>query len=251
MHACGYVWTRCARGHRYVCVPRQMPLVSVGARVALAIHSSKYIYVHGHPSIFRCVYFGAASRHACGRAFAAGARAGAPACICFRVQSPFRMHRCAYHVHAGVCARMRGDFLWICPFEPMPVNCCPAGAAAGASIARQVHLLHEGEGAPRVARPVQALGDPVRLRRSLARLRRCRRAVPGAGPHHAALDVAAAALPLGGGGRAPRAHGWRTRPTGARSRVGRSRPARPHGWRAGSCTTPRSRSCRRRPSGPS
>jgi hypothetical protein len=34
---------------------------------------------------------------------------------------------------------------------------CAAGAAA-----RQAHLLHEGEGAPRVARPVQALGGPVR-----------------------------------------------------------------------------------------
>ncbi len=34
--------------------------------------------------------------------------------------------------------------------------------AARARGARQVHRLHEGEGAPRVARPVQALGDPVR-----------------------------------------------------------------------------------------
>ena len=29
-------------------------------------------------------------------------------------------------------------------------------------------------------------------------------------------------------GRAPRAHGWRPRPTGAREGVGPSRPARPH-----------------------
>jgi hypothetical protein len=34
--------------------------------------------------------------------------------------------------------------------------------AARARGARQVHLLHEGEGAPRVARPVQALGVAVR-----------------------------------------------------------------------------------------
>jgi hypothetical protein len=48
------------------------------------------------------MYFGAASRRACGRAVAAGARAYAPAFghICHRVQSPFRMHRCVYHVHA-------------------------------------------------------------------------------------------------------------------------------------------------------
>ncbi len=34
--------------------------------------------------------------------------------------------------------------------------------AARARGAPQVHRLHEGEGAPRVARPVQALEDPVR-----------------------------------------------------------------------------------------
>ncbi len=38
------------------------------------------------------------------------------------------------------------------------------------------------------------------------------------GPHHAALDAAAAALPVVGRGRAPRAHGWR------------GRPARGEGW---------------------
>jgi hypothetical protein len=40
--------------------------------------------------------------------------------------------------------------------------CCAAGAAACARGALQVDPLHEGEGAPRVARPVQALGVPVR-----------------------------------------------------------------------------------------
>jgi hypothetical protein len=69
------------------------------------------------------------------------------------------------------------------------------------------------------------------------------------GPSRAALDAAAAALPVVGRGRAPRTHGWRARPTGARSGVGRSRPARPHGWRAGTRATPSSRRCRRRPTG--
>ncbi len=47
------------------------------------------------------MYFGAASRRACWRAVVAGARAG---CICVRVQSQFRMHRCVCHAHAGVHA---------------------------------------------------------------------------------------------------------------------------------------------------
>jgi hypothetical protein len=44
---------------------------------------------------------------------------------------------------------------------------------------RQVHHLHEGGGAPRVARPVQALGDPVRLAPAAAAAVRVR---GGAGP---------------------------------------------------------------------
>ncbi len=43
MHACVSVWTRCAHRHRYVCVLRQIPRVSMGARVSLAIRSAKYI----------------------------------------------------------------------------------------------------------------------------------------------------------------------------------------------------------------
>ncbi len=37
-------------------------------------------------------------------------------------------------------------------------------------------------------------------------------AAPCARQHHAALDAAAAALPVVGRDRAPRAHGWRARP---------------------------------------
>jgi hypothetical protein len=76
-----------------------------GVHVCLAPSVQLKIYVHGHPSIFRCMHFGAASRRACGRAVAAGARAGAPAlgCISLRVQLPLRTHRWAYHAHAGAC----------------------------------------------------------------------------------------------------------------------------------------------------
>ncbi len=42
-------------------------------------------------------------------------------------------------------------------------------------------------------------------------------ALPCRAPGRAALDAAAAALPVVGRGRATRAHGWRARPTGARS----------------------------------
>jgi hypothetical protein len=77
-HACGCVRTRCAHRCRYVCVLGQMPRASMGARVFNRHRFSQICNVHGHPSIFRHVYFGAASRRACGRAVAAGARAGAP-----------------------------------------------------------------------------------------------------------------------------------------------------------------------------
>ena len=89
-HACMYVRTHCAHRYRYVSVPRQMPRLhvdSIAVHSSIDIHSSR---VYGHPSIFRYMYFGAAPRRACGRAFPPGARAGALACgcICVRVQSP-------------------------------------------------------------------------------------------------------------------------------------------------------------------
>jgi hypothetical protein len=139
----------------------------------------------------------------------------------------------------------------------------PIGArrarAARARGARQVHLRHEGDGAPRVARPVQALGATVRpapAARRRARSRRCRRcalrvALPrrALGPSHAASDAAAAVLPVVGrrpsAARAPLARAA-DRPAVA---VGQRRPARPHGGRAGTRTTPSSRRCRRRPTG--
>jgi hypothetical protein len=118
------------------------------------------LYVYGHPSMFRFMHFGAPSRRTCGRAFAAGARAGAPAlgCICLRVQSPLRMHRCVYH--ALMCMRV---CVRLCEVTSIDLARSSARPSIVARRARpQAHLLHEGEGAPRVARPVQALGGTVR-----------------------------------------------------------------------------------------
>jgi hypothetical protein len=61
-------------------------------------------------------------------------------CICLRVQSPLRMHRCVYHARAGVCACLQCDVLWIRPFDPTSARCCAMGAAARARGARQAHL---------------------------------------------------------------------------------------------------------------
>ncbi len=117
------------------------------------------------------------------------------------------------------------------PFDPTSAHCCAAGAAARARGARQAHQIHEGEGAPRMARPVQALrgsvrpadcvcggagAAPLRVRCRAGRwgraarrwMRRRRRCWSSAGP-------------------SPRAHGWRARPTGAREgRAGAARRGR-------------------------
>jgi hypothetical protein len=45
----------------------------------------------------------------------ARARVRALGCICLRVQSALRTHRCAYHAHVGACPCMRGDFAWLRP----------------------------------------------------------------------------------------------------------------------------------------
>jgi hypothetical protein len=211
------------------------------------------IYVHGHPSIFRYMYFGAASRRACGRAVAAGARAGALA----RAASASGYNRRSECVgvpitRMRVCVRaMRGDFpvasARSAPRLPIVARRARAARARGA---RQVHLLHEGEGAPRVARPVQALGDPVRPAAAAAvRVRGGAgaalprvRAAPGAGPAPCGVDAAAAVL-LPARMSAPaadrRALGVGPEPLGVAAV-----------WRAGTRTTPSSRRCRRRSTGP-
>jgi hypothetical protein len=83
---------------------------------------------------------------------------------------------------------------------------------------------------PRPPPPPCAIAAVPALRCCAWRCRRC------------AAARGAAAL---GAGAEPRGVGC----TGARSGVGRSRPARPHGWRAGTRAAPSSRRCRRRPTG--
>jgi hypothetical protein len=201
------------------------------------------------------MYCGAASRRACGRAVAAGARAGALAfgCICLRVQSPLRMHRCVYHAHARVCACMRGDFLWLRPVRP---HVCPlsrggrgrtrggrgphARAVRGRRISdTTVKALPESLGqcklletlcVPRPPPPpcafaaVPALrccawlcraGAPGRsARRWMRRRRRCRRR-PRPSPVHAWLAPPGRPARVGGGPKAAR----RGRTVGAQGRV--------------------------------
>jgi hypothetical protein len=86
MHIRMYVGTYGHIAHKGVdeCVLlRQMPRASMGC-TCISRHPFSGIYnVHGHPSIFRCMCFGAASRRACGRVFAVGARGcGRGGCIC-------------------------------------------------------------------------------------------------------------------------------------------------------------------------
>jgi hypothetical protein len=81
---------------------------------------------------------------------------------------------------------------------PRPPIVARRARAARARGARQVHLRHEGEGAPRVARPVQALGGTVRPAPAAAAVRVCGGA--GAAP----LRVA---LPRRGAGAEPRGVG--------------------------------------------
>jgi hypothetical protein len=79
------------------------------------------------------------------------------------------------------CARAMRGLLCMASARSSPRLPIVAGRARAARAygSRQDHLLHEGEGAPRVARPVQALGATVRpapaCRRRRARSRRCRR----------------------------------------------------------------------------
>ena len=143
-------------------------------------------------------------------------------CICLRVQSPFGVSITCMRVCVRACVATSCGFG---PFVPTSAHCRAAGAAARAWGARQGHLLHEGEGAPRVARPVQALGGTVRPAPAAAaadaRSRRCRRCAAARG----------AAAP-GRWGRTPRR--WMRR----RRRCRSSATAEPRARTAGACGRP-------------
>jgi hypothetical protein len=217
-HVCGYVRTHCAHRYRYVCVPRQMTRISMGARVCIALRSCEYIFggqsiyieIHKRRSIYlnldTCIW----ERHRDARVgvrlcgcVRGSARVG---CICLRYN-----HRSERIGVSNTCMRVCAcacmvTFYGCGPFEPMSAHCCAAGAAARACGARQVDPIHEGEGASRVARAVQALRVPVRPAAASPPPPPCAfvavptllrvRAAPGAGPAPRGVDAAAAVLPV-------------------------------------------------------
>jgi hypothetical protein len=78
MHACTWVCTDTLCTQASICVCAPADATRIDACTCISRHRFSQMYnVHGHPSIFRCMYFGAAPRRACGRAVVcAGARAG-------------------------------------------------------------------------------------------------------------------------------------------------------------------------------
>jgi hypothetical protein len=207
--------------------------------------------------------FAAAPRRACGRAVVAGARADAPAWVASASGSNRRFECIGVPItRMRMCVRaMRGDFpVVLARSTPRLSTGARRARAARARGVRQVHRRHEGEGAARDARPVQALGGTVRPAPAAAAVRVCggagaallREALPRRAlwPSRAALDAAAAALPVVGRRPSP-AHAWLARAADCRACPGWAGAARrrPHGWRTGSRTTASSRRCRRRPTG--
>ncbi len=168
-------------------------------------------------------------------------------CVCKYVYASEYVYVCsACRIHASVCLRA--------------CACVRVGARAVLAVLygrliryTKVRALPESLGQCKLLETLCVPHPPACLLCAFAplpALRCCACATArGAGPRRAALDAAAAVLPVVGRGRAPRAHGWRATADRRAFAVGRSRPARPHGWRAGTCPTPSSRSCRRRPTG--
>jgi hypothetical protein len=225
---------------------------------SIYVHHPFSIYVHGHPSIFRYMYFGAALRRACGRAFAADAPAWAASALGYNHRSectgvPITCMR----VCVRACVVTFHGFARSTPRLPIVARRARPHVREGhgrSIYSTKVKALPESLGqckllqylcvAPAAAPPPCAFAVVPALCRCACA------AAPGARPHHAALVAAAAVLPVVGRGRAPRVQGWRARPTGVRQGVGPEPPGAAERWRAGGRTTPSSRRCRRRSSGP-
>ena len=150
MYACmcvrmGALWTQVS-----ICMCTQADDTCIDGFTGIQCHPLIDVYIHVcvHLSIFRSMYLERPRATRVGVRLCGCARGCARGrCICLRCN-----HRSEYIGISITC--MRGC-VWACirePLEPTAVHC----AAARACCARQVHLLHEGEGAPRVARPVQA-----------------------------------------------------------------------------------------------
>ncbi len=182
-------------------------------------------------SIFRCMYFGAASRYACGCGVVASARADAPALGASALGYNRRSERIGVPItrNAGVCAFVPDLLLWLRPVRPahLPIvarRARPhARAARGRDISStKVKALPESLGncTNLASLCVRCCPPPVHVRggagAALLRVALPRRVL---GPGRAAL-YAAAALLLVAGRAEPR----------ARMSSARGQPARLEGW---------------------
>ncbi len=100
-----------------MCVPNQ---IGIGGCTCVSRHPFSQIYnVHGHPSIFRHVYFGAAPRRACGSALAAGARGCARVGLTSASGCSRRSERTGVPItRMRVCACNAWRLLWLRPVRP-------------------------------------------------------------------------------------------------------------------------------------
>ena len=126
MYACmcvrmGALWTQVS-----ICMCTQADDTCIDGFTGIQCHPLIDVYIHVcvHLSIFRSMYLERPRATRVGVRLCGCARGCARVrCIWLRVRSPFRMHRCVYHVHAAVCAGMRGHLLWI--REPVRTHVCP------------------------------------------------------------------------------------------------------------------------------
>jgi hypothetical protein len=148
------------------------------------------IYVYGHPSIFRYMHFGAASRHACGRAVAgAGVATWVASALgynhCFEcVGVSISVPNACMRVCVCVCACVV-TFCGFGPFEPMSVRVARRARPHARAVhcrwifSTKVKALPEWLGQCKLLETLCVPPQPRRLARSRRR-RRCAaaRAVP-------------------------------------------------------------------------
>jgi hypothetical protein len=251
-YACTWVCTDTLRTQVSICACTQTD--ATRAR-GFNRHPFIYIYmsVYGHLSKFRHMYFGAASRRACGRAFAAAAPAWAASALAYNHRSECtgvsitRLRVC-------VCACVT-SFAWLRPFRP---HGCPSVRGGRGPHARAV-LYGRFISGTRVTALPESLGQCKLLEYlcvprpppRCARSRRCRRVRCCRVRCRAGRWAAPRGVGCGGNGVA----GRRPQPSPAHAclapsadrrafAVGRSRPARPHWSRAGTRKKASSRRCR-------
>jgi hypothetical protein len=173
------------------------------------------------------MYFGAAYRRACGRAFVRMRARVRPRGAASALGYNRRSERAGVPItRMRVCACLRGDFPWLRPVRPHVGPLSRGGRGPHACAVRgrwisstKVKALPEWLGRCKDLEELCVLRPPPAVRvcggAGAALLPRAlrRRAL---GRRRAALDAAAAALPVVGRAGAPRAHGWRLRLSRAR-----------------------------------